>query len=140
MLRMWQTTALFQKSQKVANLSHNLKKPKNDERAMRACSAHTKNRRIFGLAGCALQVFSRFSDSKQTDPTGAVRCLGVGARRTRNDFFGSVRVAPIGTVWRRSAALAGLSRAILDDPEKAERGRDLCRPWPLTVDFLKTFP
>ena len=78
---------------------------------------------------------SRFSESKQTAPIGAVRCLGLGARRIRQ-LFGSVREVPIGTVWRRSQARAGLSRAILDDPEKARRGREPCRPWPLPVAFF----
>ena len=78
---------------------------------------------------------SRFSESKQTAPIGAVRCLGLGARRIRQ-LFGSVREVPIGTVWRRSQARAGLSRAILDDPEKARRGREPWRPWPLPVAFF----
>ena len=104
---------------------------------MRACSAHTRNRRILSLAGCALQVLLSLQREQADRPYR--RCPVPGTRRTPNpSTFASVREAPIGTVWRRSQVHAGLSRAILDDPEKARRGREPCRPWPLPVAFFKT--
>ena len=102
---------------------------------MRACSAHTKNRRIFGLAGCALEVLLSLQREQADRPYR--RCPVPGTRRTPNpSTFASVREVPIGTVWRRSQARAGLSRAILDDPEKARRGREPWRPWPLPDAFF----
>ena len=65
---------------------------------MRACSAHTRNRRILSLAGCALQVLLSLQREQADRPYR--RCPVPGTRRAPNPA----------TFWSGQPAGAGATR------------------------------